>query len=431
MYRYLQNLKRTPPAFIQAFLLIILFIILDYEYRTFIIQEFSHMHFSYAFSLPHLVVSICIFLTSLASIILMKPSPYMHATSILFMVFLLIPNLILFQYVQTHPVIPVASLTFILLLRINIPFKGIISWIPQLPAFYLPMILVTLAILLLVPIVIQFGWIQQGDLSLTDTASQYEVRAVVKDELSFFSAYSFGQLAKAILPVMLLFGIAAKRYLFSIAALTGTIYLFMVNPHKTFIIAILPLLFFSLFRDMNKKATYFLMLMILLIAASKLSSAWISILPESLIVRRSLFTQPLLTQVYFDFFRGHPVFLSHSFLEHWFHYPYPLTPPYLIGNSLFGNPEMSCNTGFIGDGYMNFGYTGTFIYLTISAGIFHLISNLNLKPVYFGLTFLVIFYMLNSALFTLFLTHGLFILLLIMIFLLRNKGQSPEIPSVT
>jgi hypothetical protein len=219
---------------------------------------------------------------------------------------------------------------------------------------------------------------------------------------------------------LLLFGVIYRKFLPATLALAALIYIFLVNPHKTYLIGLLPLFYFAFFKEYEKKGTIFLVLFIGGVIITKFISAHYSIMPESMLVRRSLFTQAFLTNAHFEFFDGNPLMLSHSFLGKWISYPYHLPPPFLIGEYYFSSPVMSCNTGFIGDGYMNFGYWGIGLFMLIAAGVFHIIDCLKLHPSYYGLTFLVIFQMQNSPLFTQFITHGLLMLLLIMVFILRR-----------
>lgn len=406
---------------LHVILLTALYFVLDFEYRTFVEPLFFHLNFTYDFILWRSLLAALIFILTMSSLILMKPTPYLHATSILFIVFILMPNLILFKYMETNPAIPLFIFVFILLLRIEINLRFLTNRLPVIPGQYSTTILLITGTLFLLPIITQFGFRLSNGFSFSDTSVLYDIRSGVNKQVNLLSAYSFGQLTKAVFPVMLLYGIAMRKYLISILALIGTAYIFLLNPHKTYLIAIFPILFFALFREYPKKITVFLGLFILLIFATKIFSYYGYILPESLAVRRSLFTQAFLTHAYFDFFKDNPIMLSHSFLSGITNYPYDLSPPFLIGSVYFNSPVMSCNTGFIGDGFMNFGYAGTFLYLLIAASVFHLLNNLKLNPVYYGLTFLIIFQMQNSYLFTQFVTHGLLLLLLLMVFVIRSR----------
>jgi hypothetical protein len=408
---------------IHVVLLTALYLLLDHEYRHFVVLHFEHLNFSFALQPSRNAMAIMLFAMAMGSLILLKPSRYLHATSVLFIIFLLLPNLILFQYMQTHPAIPVSMLLFVLLLRLPINLTPLVGRIPTIPARTKTLTLILATAICMIPIVSQFGYQHIPSFSFTDVSAMYEVRNDMKHEINNITWYTFGQLTKALLPALLLFGIVKRRFWMSAIALIGIGYIFMVNPHKTFLISLVPMLFFVIFKDYNKKISLFTLLIILAILASTLLSHVGYIMPESMLVRRSFFTQAYITHAYFDFFNGNHIMLSHSFLSHWFTYPFELPPRFLIGDLYFCFPDMSCNTGFIGDGYMNFGYAGVLLFMTIAALVFHVAGAFRLHPSYFGLTFLIMFQMQNTYLFTTFITHGLALLLVVMCFLLRERNS--------
>lgn len=413
-----QTLKNNIA--IQTILITALFILLDYEYRKFVVVYFANLNFSFDFHPGYMALSILIFTICMLSMHKMRTSPFMNLTSVVVIIFFLIPNLIIFHYMQTNIMIPLSIMFLILLLRVRVNTKKILQHIPVLPEKSIQPILLTLSLLFLIPIFLQFGFNFIKEFSLTDFASHYEIREGVSITINRFTAYGFGQLIKAILPVMLLYGIIRKKHLLVSFSIIATGYIFLVNPHKSFIIALLPIFLFVLYNDYHKKAILFITLFIALIMIFKVISIHISIVPESLLVRRSLFTQAFLTNAYFEFFNGNPQFLAHSVFSPFINYSYHLPPAYLIGDVYFSSPTMSCNTGVIGDGFMNFGYAGVILFCLIVASIFHIIDNLELHPSYYGLTFLIIFQIQNSPLTTTLITHGILLLLLIMVFLLRQ-----------
>ncbi|MFO7723080.1 MAG: hypothetical protein R6V49_07650 [Bacteroidales bacterium] len=422
----LKNLLRKDPV-IHVILLVVIYALLDYEYRQFVQPLFSHLNFSYEYQPLNIALSLFLFGMTMTSLILLKPSPYLHLTSVVFVLFIQIPNLILFQYMPVNPGIPFAVTIFILLLRLRFSFQRYACNIPVVPERWIPFLLGGLGILFLIPIAVDFGFQLNMNSPLTDASALYEIRSGANRNISTLTAYSFGQLTKAILPALLLFGMIYRKYLPAILALGAMIYIFLVNPHKTYLVAIIPLFFFLFFRDYARKGTVFLLLFILAVFIAQFISAHYSIMPESMLVRRSLFTQAFLTSAHFDFFHGHPLLLSHSVLGKWITYPYHLPPPFLLGEHYFMSPVMSCNTGFIGDGFMNFGYWGLGLFMLIAAAVFHIIDCFDLHPSYYGLTFLVIFQMQNSPLLTQFITHGLLMLLIIMLFILRRSPKEKKV----
>ncbi|MDD4217742.1 MAG: hypothetical protein PHZ24_10465, partial [Bacteroidales bacterium] len=104
-------------------------------------------------------------------------------------------------------------------------------------------------------------------------------------------------------------------------------------------------------------------------------------------------------------------------------YPYSLDPAMLMGNHIYNNPLTSCNTGIIGDGYMNFGIIGCFVFPFLTAIILRFLDALNMHHSFFGISFLFLVLFLNSALFTILLTHGGLFYIFIGIFFFKNTNS--------
>lgn len=414
------RIKQHEPV-IHVLLLGLLYMMLDHQYRHFVSPLFLHLNFTCEPVMWRLVTAWLCFAFTLSSFFWLKPSGYLHATSVLFIILFLIPNLILFQYMPTHPAIPALMVMFTLLLRIPVKLTWVTNKIPIIGPKSTQVVLPLIGILCFIPVIRHFGFSLPGMNLFTDTALMYEVREELQGNVPVSVAYSLGQLTKAILPSLLLYGLVTKRYWMSGLAALGIAYIFMVNPHKTFLMALAPLLFFAFWDHYHRKTTWFITLLLAGIVVSMIMAHQGNILPGSMLVRRSLFTQAFLTHAYFEFFHGAPLHLSHSFLSGLGEYPHHLPPPYLIGEQYFCSPIMSCNTGFIGDGFMNFGFVGALLFLTLTAIIFHFINALNLTPIWFGLTFMILFQLQNTYLFTTLISHGLLMQLLLMAVVLRKR----------
>ncbi len=149
---------------------------------------------------------------------------------------------------------------------------------------------------------------------------------------------------------------------------------------------------------------------------------WIS----SLFTRRTLLDQPQQYFFYYDFFSKNDLtFLSQHHLFNLFvDYPYPLDPPHLIGKIYYGDPQSNANTGVVGDAYMNFGFLGLVVWSILIGLIFKIIDSCS-KGVDLRIGVAVIampvFSLINSALLTNFLTHGL-LLVLLLLYLIPKQG---------
>jgi|GEM_PF-4816018 len=407
----------------QALLMLLLYLLMEHEYRNFVVPLFQHLNFTYSFDLMRFITGIIILLSGMAAIIFLKPKPFLHAISVCAMVLLLIPNVILYQYMDTDPAIPLAALLFVVLLSIPLPEWKRIPRIPVLHQSTSVWILMIITVALLVPVVIDFGFRMPDLHRLMDSSEQYEVRRETAHSISLFSHYSLGQLLKALIPSAILLGIALKRYWLTIAGCLVLAGLFLVYPQKTTLVMLLPLLLFGLVKDHRRQAGYLLAGLSVAILITMALSTWWNIMPESLLVRRVFFTPAFITHAYTEYFKETPVFFSHSFMGRFIPYPFTLEPAFEISRAYFNSSVMRCNTGFLGDGFLNFGYAGMVVFTVMTAALFQLIAQLKLKPLYFGLSFFILYELSNSSPVTLILTHGLLLLLLIMTFVLRSRKE--------
>lgn len=407
----------------QALLLILLYMLMEHEYRNFVAPLFQHLNFTYSFNVTRFVIGITIMAAGIMAPLILKPNPFLHAVSVCATLLLLIPNVILYQYMDTDPAIPMIALLFVLLLSVPVPSWKRINRIPAIQPSVSVWIMVLLTIAILIPVIIDFGFRMPNLHRLMESSEQYEIRRETAHSISLFSHYSLGQLLKALIPSVILLGISLKRYWLTVAGCLVLGGLFMVYPHKTTLIMLLPLLLFAFVNDHRKQTGYMLMGLVAAILITVALTAWWNIMPESLLVRRIFFTPAFITHAYTEYFRDTPVFFTHSFMGGIFQYPFELEPAFEISRAYFLSDVMRCNTGFIGDGFLNFGYAGMILFTVLTAVLFQFIAQLKLKPLYFGLSFFILYEISNSSPVTLILTHGLLLLLLIMTFMLRNRQQ--------
>jgi hypothetical protein len=144
--------------------------------------------------------------------------------------------------------------------------------------------------------------------------------------------------------------------------------------------------------------------------------AWADIGMLSLLTRRLLFVPAQLSFYYYDFFKEQPIYLSHSIFKYFIHYPFPLPPPYMIGQIYLKSDVTDANNGLIADGFMNFGYFGIILWAIVFAMLVQtadtLVKSKNIKVLY-PIMILTFYAMVNSALFTTILTHGLFVVFIV------------------
>ncbi|MDA3909730.1 MAG: O-antigen ligase [Bacteroidales bacterium] len=354
-----------------------------------------------------------------------KASDFMYVLSLFAAMGFFVPSLIMFQLAGTTVYIPLLSLLFIFFLNwkyLTIPsIKSVrVRYQEQ------KIILITLSILMLIPFVKAYGFsINSSVLSFGNEL--YEVRAEARLHSNIFTAYLLGPLTKIFLPSLIIYGLIKKQKLLWIIGTVFMLYLFLVNPHKSVFLSIIVVFIFFYFKDYKAKAGLMLIGFLLVFAGTLIFSRTSgNILPESIFVRRLFFLPVYISDYYFSFFQDNHIYLSHSFLGPLIDYPYHLGPTLLMGEQIYQNPETSCNTGIIGDGFMNFGIIGSIIFVFIAAIFLKFLDSLRMHHSFFGLSFLYLVLFMNSALFTTLLTHAGLLFILLGIFFFKNTNTASK-----
>ncbi|PLX07407.1 MAG: hypothetical protein C0596_10720 [Marinilabiliales bacterium] len=286
---------------------------------------------------------------------------------------------------------------------------------------YISLIIIT--ILLVLPIVYYFQFnINTNVLMLDDI---YDVRSVLKENISFLSSYTFWWLAKVILQVLFVYSLTKKDYKTLLFAFAVLMYLFLISGHKSvYFTPILILFYYYLGNNYNQKIALTMGLLLVFFIAINIPDFYIGRpIMKSIFIRRMFFVPALLNECYFDFFKDNHMYLSSSVLSDFITYPYDLPPEYLIGREYFGKPEMSSNAGILANGFMNFGYAGVFAYSFIFSVFLMILNSIKLNKRYFGLFIFFMFIFRGSPFFTTILTHGFWIVLILAFTVLPQRKR--------
>ena len=139
----------------------------------------------------------------------------------------------------------------------------------------------------------------------------------------------------------------------------------------------------------------------------------------SYIVRRSMLVPELLRSNYFDFFTTHtPDYYKASFLRYFGFKSVYKDIPQMISSIYYPNlPVSNANNGLISDAVTNMGLMGVVIMPVILAIVLRLLDNWTSKiymTVYLSFAVGIAFYFSNSFLFTILLTHGLLVVMIVL-----------------
>jgi oligosaccharide repeat unit polymerase len=262
-----------------------------------------------------------------------------------------------------------------------------------------------------------------------DLSKVYEIRSGFSDLKIPLAGYFFSWLCYILNPMFFAIFFIKKKWVCLLLVVYLQLLFFSSTGNRTFLFAFVFVS--SLVWVISRKyslayiAFGFVGIILLGILSNVLvGDLWIS----SLFTRRTLLDQPQQYFFYFDFFsKNVSTFLSqHTVFNLFLDYPYVLPPPNLIGQMYYNNPLSNANTGLVGDAYMNFGFAGLVLW-SIFLGLFLKIvdSCSNGIDVRIGVAAIAmpVFSMINSALLTCLITHGL-VVVCIVLYLFPERVKS-------
>lgn len=384
--------------------------IFDYQGFT-IVQESMQLEYRVFLALLILVVTF------------LNLSTFIYLMSMFYIVIVIIPTLLLHNYMESDIRILLSHLLFMLILislsKINFAVKTstLSNKKKETTLFYVSLVLI------LPFLVIYADQINPQNLLLIELD---ESRDLERSTSNLYTGYVYGLLSNVILPIAILLGIKSKRYRIVVISLALLLFLFLVGAHKSVYISIFFLVIFYFF-SMEKK----LMLFVWGFAFFNVMAYWFflkydNVIPISIFTRRVLFLPAYLDICYFDFFSDRPLTWSSSWLKAVFEYPYQYSPAKLIGLKYFGNEVTNANVGIVSDGFANLNWYGVVFNSIIMSTILVFFDKCNVHRKFFGIYFVFFMTMFSSALSTLLFTHGGLALIIITQFFLKDSAESIE-----
>jgi len=244
-----------------------------------------------------------------------------------------------------------------------------------------------------------------------------------------FAGYVFTWVAYILNPMFFIIFLIRRKWISLILIIFLQILLFSVTGMKAFLFAIPFVLVLAWI--VNRENPLFLMasglsgvVLLGMVSHWLIGDMWIS----SLFTRRTLLVPAQLSFFYYDFFsKNVHTFLSHHQIFRVFlNYPYHLSPPHLIADVYFNQPQMGANNGIYADAFMNFGFIGLIFWAILLIIILKLIDSITKEKdtrITISAITIPVMALINSAFLTSLFTHGL-LLALVFLYLLpkeRNK----------
>lgn len=259
----------------------------------------------------------------------------------------------------------------------------------------------------------------------------YELRAdAASFELPTILSYAFSW-AKAIVPILLAYFIIRKKIGWSILCIITQLLSFGVDGLKSTLLMLVCVLVISYIPNKIAQKLNSWMLVALAMVSGVvliLYFVWDNYDVINIIYRRALFAPNQLSEYYFDFFANNePDYFRGSFLRHFgFETPYEETFGKIIGRVYFNKPSMNCNNGLMADSVTNMGVIGIVIMPFIWGVTFKILdmSTEGLdRRIYTSVAFVVSYLMISTFYFTIMLTYGLLIIIILLSFIEREYTQ--------
>ncbi|SRR5258706_140041 len=376
----------------------------------------------------YLETKILFVLMMIFSLYVSKKSEFIYAIFTFFMVTFFVPALVNYSFQDQVP--GPLYCTIVLLLSIGTISTYKIKTITLSNLHFSRGAILFLVILTIVPFIYTYGlYFNLGNFLLDDIN---DTRSIYSMKSFMIVAYLYNWLVRAILPLLLVSFLIKRQYLSAIFIIVFLVYLYAISGNKTVYITVFVVLFFYSFGEgwLEKAKLFLYALILVLILFPFVDSLIESHKLKGTFVMRLLLLPSHLDYFYFDLFKDKPLYFAESSFFKWFvHYPFDSPVGFVIAGTYFSAPDMNANNGIISDGYMNLGYWGVGLNILIVSLIFMFFNSLPIDSRYLGIFFLLVFLLAGSPMLSLFITSGLWILILFGLTLKKNE-RPLEAPSI-
>ena len=236
--------------------------------------------------------------------------------------------------------------------------------------------------------------------------------------------------SKAVIPILLVYYLDVKKYWHAGLLLLIQIFSFSINGSKTVLFGtLLSIILFIIYNNRYLKTIPQLLLGVSVVAFIE-TSLFKSYFVLSYFLRRVLFLPNMLGEYYFDFFStNEPDYYRQSFLR-----LFGVKSPYseidnLIGTLYFNKPDMAANNGLSSDAITNLGYIGLIVMPYVLMMVLKYLDKCTYgidKRIYISTAITYSVIIISSFLPTILLSHGLFVLSLVLLLLPRFNNQNSE-----
>ena len=399
-------------ARIRTFIPIVLFrVLLDLIYVLFISKNFGASYYldinnqklviSYALTIVLSIGVVNIFRTIKA------PS---SITLILLLVFLVIPIQSVYGLTNQSTLFVINILLAYLMTAIAVTKLPTIKIVGTKGIFGIGLYVLMLITLVVYGYLIATGGLQRINFNLSIV---YEVRDEYNEKSFGLLGYLLPWQAHVINLLFLSHAVYFKRKKMIAVALVMQLLIFGMTNFKSFLFA--PLLIivltigFKKYKDFNPLSILSKLSMIGIVVSYAYYLIYDDIQYVSTFVRRLFFAPAHIHFNYFNFFINNQyVYLSNSLFSSFLEYPYSVGVTRLVSAYATGK-EYSMNSGIYGDAFANFGYAGIWIFSIVLIIVLKVLDSIAQKlplPISISIIAIPSMALVNSAFFTVMLTHG-------------------------
>lgn len=266
----------------------------------------------------------------------------------------------------------------------------------------------------------------------------YAVRDTYRDsfeQVPRLARYTVTWLGNVIAPIALARGLSRRRWLWAVLAVATELFLVSITGFKQLLFAsvlvagVVLLVRTTDVRQLGRRVVVLVTTGVFAVTAFDMATSGWSL--SSVLIRRLVLTSGVNTKYHFLYFSAHPkAHLGYGALSRWVDYPYDLAPPFLLGRVYYGNAETSANANLWADAFANFGLVGVVGFTVVLALLLHLTDSIA-TGLPSGLAIAALaqsaFSLSNTAMLTVFLTHGL-LLAVVLIYLLPADSVPAHAP---
>lgn len=260
-----------------------------------------------------------------------------------------------------------------------------------------------------------------------DLSRVYDFRSDASSNLPDVYGYISPLIGKVVVPIGFVLALIQRKFVMAFLLTCCSVLIFGLTAHKSTLFA--PLLIFLVYSvSERKRIPLKLNAAILLLLSIALLDFWmyerygdgIFGWVGNLVMRRSFLVPGHINYMYYDFFsqNNFVLFSNSRFSLGMMEYEYPLDVAHLIGSIYHNDEKLSANAGWLGSGYMQAGFVGLLIYALIIAVIFKYIdacahASGNRALITASVAVPILALITSADLPTAFLTHGLYVNLLL------------------